>query len=311
MIFNRFNKIVQEHELKGDKIDEILLFNSLKEAFINNVSAQVIHGTVGMVEFENPNKSLSKPILKCEAGDLLIIVFNDVGIRYSLMQNKTQHKNDHYSGTDPFYSPVRQHYLLSTKPLIQPIKSYSHLTPEILSGARMDSVGSFGVFYRRKDKSSSEVSYDMNYMTASDLCFDKSITDDDYCKNKQSKLSFKGVLNTIVSKGHGDEVSGCSNLINFEYHLRNMIIGQPVLKENFSTSNLIAYVREIIKSQENPIINNIFLDQSLDNQIINNFLELTEDAREFSLYKADISTKNKKYVERRNPSIVLIRANGE
>lgn len=228
MLFNTFNNIIQSEFAKGNSIDEVLLFNSLKSAFGIDINCEIIHGQSGMVEFEVPGRIPMKKV-KCEAGDLLIVVFNWREVRYTLLQNKTMH-NFSYYGTGPITVPVRQHHVLADKPIVNKVgKRNPHIYPHILSSAVLDSVGSFGVFYSRKLlRQSNRVYFDMNYMIANRLAFRSRPSINQFEKNHRRVAKFQGTINNVVKKNGYYEVEACSCLWDFELALKNMLIGTPI-----------------------------------------------------------------------------------
>jgi len=293
MIFRRFNDIVATKISSGLKVDEVLLFNSLKECFIKNVYTDVIHGSIGMIDFDVPGILPTKRV-RCEIGDLLIVSFNWNEIRYTLMQNKTMHKEKYY-GIMPFTIPVKQHYVLANKPNIVPVGKHPYLHADILSSALLDSVGSFGVFYKNKTiYPPHEYLFNMNYIIANRMIFNSKVTPIQFFRKSKRKAKFIGEINNVVLNKGYKEIEACTNLYDFEFALRNMLIGTPIsLSNNISDSILIKIIAAKITSK--------FQSLNQDNQVRNNFLEIVRERTNFNE-----DQEIDKYARIKMPDIVLI-----
>lgn len=293
MIYRKFNDIISSKIVPGLVVDEVFLFKSLKEAFYGNAFSDIVHGSHGMVDFYVPGYTPSK-LVRCEVGDLLIVAFNNNEIRYTLMQNKTMHKKK-YFGTNPLTIPVKQHYVLANKPNIIPVGKSPYLHSSLLSSALLDSVGSYGVFYKTKlVYPPHSYLFNMNYMIANRLSFNSKVTPTQLIKKSKRKAKFIGEINNVVIKKGHKEIEACTNLSNFEYALRHMLIGTPVsLSKGSNNLTIIKIISLIIERDSSNGIS--------DNQVRNNFLRVVRRLEIFGTEKDYDDYKSTKL-----PGIVLI-----
>lgn len=293
MIYRIFNDIIASKIVPGLVVDEVFLFKSLKEAFYGNTYSDIVHGSHGMVDFYVPGYTPSK-LVRCEVGDLLIVAFNNNEIRYTLMQNKTMHKKK-YFGTNPLTIPVKQHYVLANKPNIFPVGKSPYLHNSLLSSAVLDSVGSFGVFYKVKSiYPPHSYIFNMNYMIANRLIFNSKVTPTQLIKKSKRKARFIGEINNVVLKKGYKEIEACTNLNCFEYALRHMLIGTPVSLAK--GSNNLALIKII-----SLIIERDLGDGRREKQVRNNFLRVVRE-----LEIIDSAKDHYDYSSTKLPDIVLI-----
>ncbi|MBN3490595.1 hypothetical protein JV173_03600 [Acholeplasma equirhinis] len=272
-----FNNLIDNKIACGVKINEVILFTTLKQTFQTFAFADILHGSSGMVEFAVSDKT-SMITVQCEVADLLIVSFSKSQIRYTLLQNKTMHNMSGYYGLGDFKINVRQHYLLTTKPLITPRGSSNYLFPDILSSGILDSVSSYGVFYKVKNLITGGYTYNMNYSIANRLKLNSPIKTSQIKSKSERKSKFIGIPNKIVSKSGYKEVEGCLDLDDFEVALKNMLIGTPISKGNINHINLINNIRnklinESIKSDKPSrvkflnTIRELELEKNMDNGV--------------------------------------------
>lgn len=295
MLFTKFNKQISLPVNLRKKRNEEFFFNCLKEVLASDFHAAILHGSTGMVYFDVPG-SIPGTQKRCEISDLLIVVIGERQIRYTLLQNKTKHK-DTYSPFNAMSLSVRQHHLLSSKPVVTPAGKSPYLYPDILSSAILDSVGSFGIFYSKgvADVTGKQL-YDMSYMIANRIHFVTTLKTDDYNKNKRLKAEFLGKPDNIVSLNEYEEVEGCDGLDKFEAYLKKMKIGTPVTlsgnNENLQLIKLINYK-----------IDNELEVQERDKAVIKEFKSL------YKKFRVELSGEDLVDIKsRRYPDILLIKA---
>lgn len=251
-----FNKLIFSNP--SARIDEVYLFSNLIKALTLNAYAYELHGSKGQVEFDNPAACASSAKqVQCELCDVAIISFDAEEVRLTFLQAKMGKKSYKPLGAK-LELPVRQHYLLAKYPTIKPIgravKMYPH---NALSNKKIESIGSIGVFYK------TTTGYDMDYQIASLRKTSKLLIHNyKYCSNLSEKYNFIGTKDnirdiTISPSEVYSELEACTNLNDFETHLRNMVIGDPI---NISNGNLLSVIikkvyEERKNNDNNPVIN--------------------------------------------------------
>lgn len=215
---------------------EITLFRALLQSFSIIGEAFEVHGKKYQVKFDNPLNTLA-PQKSCEIADLLLYVYDGVKARFTFLQNKKVRHAYLPNGTIDI--PLRQQHLLGKYPDIYPVGKRV-FSKTLFSGHKLDSIGSLGVFYT---DSTGRINMDYSIMNLMNCL--KTPTWHDFDGNKKAKFvctGGSGVIRTI--KGY-DEVEACPDLIEFEKHLLNMQIGEPIE----SIDNELRYqVLELVES---------------------------------------------------------------
>lgn len=296
MLINEFNKLVQDEINRGTVIKEEVLFECLNKSFGKIANSDVIHGKKGQVKFRMSGTTYEE---ECEAADLIIFSFNKSEIRYTLLQNKTKHK-DIYYGTMPFQISVRQLMLLSEKPKLEVMGSSRYLHEEILSSAVLDSVGSIGVFHKNRCLITNRDYFDMNYMIASRVAHNSRVTPSQFLKNSQRVAKFNGTINKTVIKSGFEEIEAVTNLVAFEYSIRKMLVGTPILFDtdnNIEKEILELFLYKIKEGKERNEKN----EDRLNNTTYTNLIQLLEE------HSIRINENKIKQFKKANfPTIVLV-----
>ncbi|MBK7832656.1 MAG: hypothetical protein IPJ56_10025 [Gemmatimonadetes bacterium] len=147
--------------------DEIRLFRALQYSFeelSSDFSVEVLHGNRSQVSYSTKS-SWADPsgTEQCELCDLLIVSFRakPFALRMTCLQNKADQRIGGLP--DKFKADLVQLELLSVRPRI--VGRLKFAPPaNLLSGALLPSIGSYGVFYR-----DAVGEYDMAYRIASEL----------------------------------------------------------------------------------------------------------------------------------------------
>ena len=222
-----FNSYISKY-YKG-KINELCLIEALMYSFDKNGAyTSKYHGPKGFVEFDISVLSplLSYKKVRCEIADILFIFVSNSQIRYTFLQNKYSRIGD--SDSIIPRANTRQYFLLSQRPVINPLKT--GLPPNILKDSLCPGCGSYGDFYF------DGVNYDMRYFVAKTLFPKNKQTADFYSKAKNRCL-----FNTYLDKNwlnfynNQFECSHASSLDEFEIMAKRMLIGSPI---NINSSNL-------------------------------------------------------------------------
>lgn len=151
---------------------EIPLFQALSST-IKSISTQFsineYHGASHQVTF-TATPPLLRPTPRCELADLMIVAYRtmpSLSIRVTYFQAKSERAYVHTplcGRTFNFCGNVEQWYLLAEKPQIIGSGTFQPPT-DLLTGALLNSIGTFGVFYRQNTGSP----YEMFYSAASNL----------------------------------------------------------------------------------------------------------------------------------------------
>lgn len=157
---------------KGSSPREIPLFRALSNT-IKSISTQFsineYHGAGHQVTF-TATPPLSRPIPRCELADLMIVAYRTVpslSIRVTYFQAKSERAYAQASlcgRTFSFCGNVEQWCLLAERPQISGCGRFKP-PADLLTGALLDSIGTFGFFYRLNTTSP----YEMFYSVASNL----------------------------------------------------------------------------------------------------------------------------------------------
>lgn len=132
---------------------EIPLFtamcNVLSGCARHGVRAEIYHGSRYQVRFPGDGVH-ARYKARCELSDLLIVAFSSASreVRITYLQAKSERATVTNPLVHEYSANLEQWYLLSTRPRISGIGAAANMPPDLLSGAAMESVGSFGFFYR-------------------------------------------------------------------------------------------------------------------------------------------------------------------
>lgn len=196
-----------------------MLFRALLKSFSVIGDAYEVHGKKYQVKFDNPLNVLAKQ-KSCEIADLLLFVYDGVKARFTFLKNKKVRHAYLTNGTIDL--PLRQHHLLGKYPDIYPV-GQRVFSKTLFSSHTLDSIGSLGVFYI---DGTGKINMDYSIMSLM-RCL-KTPTWHDFDGNKKSKFVCSGSSGAIRTVKGYDEVEACTNLVQFEKHLLNMEIGEPI-----------------------------------------------------------------------------------
>lgn len=231
--------------------NEIPLFKALSDtvkALSTQFDVKEYHGGSHQVTFSaSPSLSRSEP--RCELADLMIVTYRTrplVSIRVTYLQAKSErtfpkrrlcHTSYEFSGN------VEQWCLLAEKPSVYGCGGFNPPS-DLLSGALLDSIGTFGVFYREDPASP----YDMFYSVASNLSPANR-------GNRYSKLSSKSpCYSRQIRDGYEETViAGC--LEYFAHDLACNLIGSPIEQDTNASdsqwrSKMRAWLRGYLREKE-------------------------------------------------------------
>jgi hypothetical protein len=213
-------------ESKGAR-GEIQLFRAFIRAF-NALGPDALskeyHGNRYQVTFKEA-RGAGRPIPRCELCDVMIIHYpannpNAARITFNQAKVTTNTLGGHHpkktTGPDSFGANLEQWDLLSNRPSINPATKTFHPPLDLLSGATLPSVGTFGVFYP------SGPSYDFAYYVANGLT---PLTNSD---RRSGTLQWTTPLNVTRSIAGHEEVTGTCCLLKFGDALEQSLIGTPI-----------------------------------------------------------------------------------
>lgn len=199
--------------------DEIKQFTALVNAFNDSPkssAAYIYHGSFCQVSFSGfPGLTRQNP--RCELADVLFISYTDKELRISFLQAKS------VCTSRPFplvIANTEQYAVLSKRP---PITKWfgQELNKDILSGAFLKSIGSFGVFYPKLNNS--RVGF--HYVSA-DLIKAKNIKKGK--KYKRANLFVKRLIGRSCNNFFERTTAFC--IADFGAALFDMQIGSPIQK---------------------------------------------------------------------------------
>ena len=198
-----FQAEVQRMINQGNKVNEILLFTSLCNVIKQHYYCDVTHKKI--VGYQNQSGSN----VRCEISDLFMIFVGRNNIRYTFLQAKKEKVTSRNTMT---VSKV-QWELLAGRPIIDPCNT--HFSRTILSGAILDSAGSYGDFYKDQQKQ-----WDMKYFIANTAS----------PKPRKTSTLIIHAHNLLNDLNNGFyETEMVDSLRWFEYEIRNEYIGTPIL----------------------------------------------------------------------------------
>lgn len=221
------------------KSSEVDQFRALMKAISKMGYTNELHGTKHQVTFDNPLATAHE--LSCELCDVLIFVYKKNEARYTFLQNKKTISTS-YKPAYKINIPLRQKHLLGEFPYVKMRNKELSIPSDIFKNRILDSIGSIGVFYADKMGM-----LNMDYSIMSLMKLGKVVTKLDYDKNRSRVHEFNGVNSKVRTINHFDEVESCNNLIEFEKHLINMKIGEPITSTKQETSMyVIGLIKEIL-----------------------------------------------------------------
>jgi hypothetical protein len=149
---------------KGIATKELPLFRALIKSFncFPGSFSKELHGRCSQVKFKRKRKVGRKKV-QCELADLLLIVVPKIkpeNARLTFIQAKVTKKSRfHCSSPAKFKGNLEQWDLLGNRPLIS--GAYSNFNPpaDLLSSAPVNSIGSFGVFYKTRRNGLHDLAY--------------------------------------------------------------------------------------------------------------------------------------------------------
>lgn len=224
--------------------DEINQFQALIKSFMQcpKTYASSYHGNVSHVEFNQqfhiePNQqplTLTRASPKCELADVLIVTYTPSELRITFLQAKSVRSHKIY----PLHlDNVEQYALLAKRPLITKWPKKIVWNNNVLSDAKLKSVGSFGVFH---PCSSGGVGFE--YISA-DMLNPIKLSLPVGKKRIHGNLDLGKGTRYIRGKHPFRERTRCFCLIDFGAALFNLEIGSPIdatLNNSYSTQAKIA-----------------------------------------------------------------------
>lgn len=229
----------QSPTVQYKEIDLFRLLAKLLSKHIPVVFSEQTHGRVAQVEFSSsffPGKKFS-----CEISDLLVLVFSKKQkfLRATFLQAKRRkHYCNNIHPRFSFTGNLNQYDLLSNRPIIKG-KGKFKPDPNILNKAILNSIGSYGIFYRSHLYQQIEFYYSIA----------SNIIPRSYSKDP---IMFLPSVNNnyFYSIGGHDDLISCPSIKQFISYLIAMKIGSPINIYNKENS----IIREIVSSHS--LINN-------------------------------------------------------
>lgn len=232
---------LQEQEI-FKKRDEVTLFRCLKRGFCETVKrnkkvyhVDELHGKIGMVGYINDLKleSLSGVAVteksNCEMSDLIFIIYSKSKkeCRLTYMQNKLE-KKMMKKKKETFFVDTQQLGLLKGRPCLEIANKYkalpNYVSRRILIDAKLNSVGSYGVFYEHGiDK------YEMFYCSADIIEY----LNQPFKKSKHKGISWNDTLEEEKIDGY-TELKFAKTVKKFGDELVNLKIGTPLRKNEIA-----------------------------------------------------------------------------
>ncbi len=210
---------------------EVELFRGLMMALKGIGYTDELHGTKHQAQFANPLNLKNK--VNCEICDVLLFVYKGTKARFTFLQNKKNFSHK-YKGINKISLPLRQRYLLGNFPSINMTNKEKNIPTDIFTTRTLDSIGSLGVFYI-----DSTGKINMDYSIMSLMSTSGKFSASDYDKNHNRTYSFSGTINNLRIIHSYEEVEACGDLSQFETHLLNMKIGEPLDNIEKSYANFI------------------------------------------------------------------------
>lgn len=198
---------------------EIHLFKAMHKALLragSGLSVEEYHGGSRQVKFIC-NASYAHTVERCELSDLLIIVYSPLTgeVRLTYLQAKSERKSVASPCNTKFSADLVQWFLLSSRPVIRGVGAFSP-PKNLLSGAVLPSVGSFGFFYKVPGRGFQIYFAVANYLSPPVI----------YSQPK-GRLQPRGQCALITAPGHVD-CQAASDNFSFAENLYRMHIGTPI-----------------------------------------------------------------------------------
>lgn len=136
-------------------VNEEILFGKLRQSFLalsNKFHVEEYHGRNHQVKFNGLGSWGRGSKARCELSDLLIVTFSKspkLDIRLTFLQAKYEKQSIFKKPQISFAANLEQWDLLSSRPPITGIRNFKP-PKNLLSGALLPSVGTFGFFYKQK-----------------------------------------------------------------------------------------------------------------------------------------------------------------
>ncbi len=261
--------------------DEVGLFYALKHCFVNLkkystlYDITILHKDEGQIIYENSSKGILRKRMtgiftvagrtseilnvspssinfQCELSDLAFIIYSKKGIKITYMQNKFQKAFDPHLGK--FHVDVDQFALLKGRPIFK-VKCKDKMVGkwtvnDILYNADIESVSSYGVFYKCKS------SYDMYYCPADLLSYtNMKLTR----KLNSAGTRYKKVSSKIVKYSDKNVAKGTPIKGNYRYYK------SPTYKDCLYAYNLQQFGDNLIKFHIGTLLNKSTILQLLEN----------------------------------------------
>jgi hypothetical protein len=220
---------------------EIPLFRALAHSLCHasgGFHVEEYHGNAHQVDFQGDGKH-SRPNALCELSDLLILVYSPTAqtARFTYLQAKSERGTVGNPNVHAFNANLEQWDLLSRKPTIS---GHGKFNPpgDLLSGAQLASIGSFGIFYRNRARGT-EMAY------ASGDCLSPTAIH----ALRRGKVALQGA--SIIRKVHGlPERTFLTSNYEFARDLFGLRIGEPLLVRGTPSSTPGGrWMAEILRSQ--------------------------------------------------------------
>jgi hypothetical protein len=214
--------------------NEIQLFRAMRSALVSlNGKFQVeeYHGLSHQVRFSG-NGSYARTFARCELSDLMILTYspNCGHVRLTYLQVKFERATMRYVCRGSFAANLEQWFLLSDRPSIVGVGAFKPPT-DLLSNARLPSVGSFAFFYKDGIGNFQTYFATANYMSPP-------VT----YSQRYGKLQAVGPCDIVNNAGYAECSAACGN-ISFAKSLYRLEIGTPVhsaIPQSLSTRNWLA-----------------------------------------------------------------------
>jgi hypothetical protein len=226
----------------GLPVLEIPLFRALQSTLIGLSSSfrvEEYHGGGHQVGFLG-NGTFARRNAQCELSDLAIIVYSRVSrtARLTYLQAKAERAGLGPACGHKFSANLEQWFLLAKRPQLRGVRRFNP-PADLLSAALLESVGTFGFFYR-------DVAGDFQiyYATAAYLSPPGTYS------QRYGKLQAKGPCTVLNTQGFRECLAACGNQ-SFAASLYRLEIGTPVDRmngrasvRNWLAGNLRVQIRE-------------------------------------------------------------------
>lgn len=226
----------------SSKSKEVTIFRELLKSLRKIGLVHEMHGPkTYQVEFRDP---VFAPLTtRCELCDLFIVVLKDGKGKFTFLQCKRDFSAN-YLMNNITAIPIRQFYLLGYRPEIYPHTKSFIIPRTILSEALTPSIGTLGVFYL-----DSLGKVNMEYSVMELMHTNSSIGVVDFQKNVNKNYSFQGRYKHIRTINGYEEVERLEHLDDFEKHLLDLKIGEPITHSNQESSSFALNIAKKVLSE--------------------------------------------------------------